>query len=109
MPDAEVIPLTEKTARALQILREHNVTMARQFGRLYFGNDHPSWRKVGKCGHGSHRGVGLTIGAGGFLGRLRRRKLIDGYGAGMRFTLTALGERSLNAFEEVQRLTEKRA
>lgn len=32
--------------------------------------DSPGWRRSVKCGHGSHRGGGMYIAAGGFLGKL---------------------------------------
>lgn len=99
-----VIPLTDKQARALQILRDENITYASQFGRSFWGNDHPSWRKISKAGaYGSTRGGGMNLGSGGYLGKLQRKGLIYHGGQGRQYQLTDLGKRSLAAFEALQR------
>lgn len=43
-----------------------------------FTRDHPGWQRSCKCGaYGSTRGSGLIMFMGGYLGRLRRAKLIE--------------------------------
>lgn len=45
-------------------------------GRI-FPKDHPGWRRSCKCGpNGSHRGSGLVLFMGGYLGKLRRDDLV---------------------------------
>jgi hypothetical protein len=110
MPDAEVIPLTLSQARALQIIREHRFQFASQFAREYFDPELAGWRRVCKVGNGVSRGVCMNRAAGSILGGLRRKGLLFGIGYGLEdFKLTALGERSLNAFEAVQTLQEEQA
>jgi hypothetical protein len=103
----EVVPLTETQARALQIIREHNIVMARQFARFMWPVS-DGWSTHTNCGRGVSKGGGMNLAAGGYLGKLRRRKLINGTGGGRRFVLTDLGIRSLEVFEILQRNDEAR-
>lgn len=67
-----------KTARALQIIRDNEITMPKQFAHLYFPKDHEGWQRVGRVGRGATRGVGLVLFSGGFLGKLRAWGFITG-------------------------------
>ena len=91
--------MTNKTAIALQILS--NVTTEevspRQFAKLYFPKSHEGWQRVGKAGHGSTRGQGLVLFAGGFMGKLRRKGFIDNNGK-----VTELGLKFMSEFIGVQ-------
>lgn len=93
----ETIKLTEAQIKALTIISGNDIEYASAFAELYFGKDHPGWRRICKCGHGSSRGGGMNLWAGGYLGKLRKKKLISGMGSGRRFMLTQLGQESLKA------------
>lgn len=70
-------PLTPKQRQALELLRDHQIDSPTQFARLMWP-DADGWRRVGRCGlNGSTRGVGMRLGAGGYLGRLRKAGFID--------------------------------
>jgi hypothetical protein len=88
------------TIRALAIISEHagESLGPQRFAHHYFPKDHPGWKRIGKCGaHGSRRGSGLVLWAGGFLGKLRAAGLIDWwnrsgeYGASRKCYLTKAG------------------
>jgi len=64
------------TIRALLLIRDYeNIHRPTEFARLMWP-DSEGWQRVGKIGHGSHRGVGLLLVAGGFLARLKYKGLI---------------------------------
>ena len=67
-----------KTAKALEIIRDNEISMPKQFAHHYFPEEHEGWRRVGRVGHGVTRGVGLVLFAGGFMGKLRAQELISG-------------------------------
>lgn len=96
--------ITETTARALQILREHRIERPAQFAEFMWP-DSPGWRRHWKRGRSSARGVGMYKAAGCYLAKLVRRELVSGgtiYGT--RFYLTREGLRELEQFELQQRL-----
>ena len=62
-------PLTAGQRRALEILRDEPDLLAKEFARLMWP-DSDCWRHPVKCGYGSHRGGGMYLAAGGFLGKL---------------------------------------
>jgi hypothetical protein len=71
--------LTEKQARSLRILRDHDVAYPAQFARLAWP-DADGWRHPRKCGNnGVHRGGGMYVAAGCHLGILVRLGLITDY------------------------------
>lgn len=64
------------TIRALQIIRDNeNIHRPTDFARAMWP-DSEGWKRVGKIGHGSHRGVGMILAGGGFLGKLVTQGLI---------------------------------
>lgn len=62
--------LTECQLRALRILVLHGPLAPKGFAEYLWPADHPGWRRVGNCGQGSSRGVGMRLSAGGYLGKL---------------------------------------
>lgn len=59
-----------------------------------FPKDHPGWQRSCKCGpYGSHRGSGLVMMMGGYLGKLRKAGLVDRYHG--KNTLTSAGRKML--------------
>ena len=93
--------LTDKQRRALEIIRKHGdeIRCPTDFARFMWP-DAEGWRKVGKCGYGSSYGVGMRLGAGGYLGRLRKAGLVDWVYReydGRRFFLTDKGKKALGA------------
>ena len=65
--------LTKPQRKALQILRDHGPIQPREFAKKMWP-DSPCWRHHIKCGpSGSHRGGGMYLAAGGYLGKLGRR------------------------------------
>ena len=79
------------TIRALQAILDNDICCARDFAHFMWSKEHPGWQKVGKLGHGSHRGVGMVLAGGAFLGKLHKQGLV-------RFFIP---------FEETIRLTDK--
>jgi hypothetical protein len=64
------------TIKALLIIKNHpEIHGPRDFARLMWPNS-PAWRHYTKCGSGVHRGGGMYLAAGGFLGKLIRAGLI---------------------------------
>lgn len=88
-----------KTIRALQIIRDRQPDNARAFGRLMWP-DSEGWRRHQNVGTGAAVGVGMWKAAGSYLGRLKARGLVRGYG-GYRSTyhLTEAGEQALEDWE----------
>lgn len=68
--------MTEKRAWALECLRrftDRGGATPGEFARVYFGTDHPGWKRVHKCGAtGKSLGGGLRLSAGAFLSQLAR-------------------------------------
>jgi hypothetical protein len=93
--------LTDTTVRALRLLRDVRIDSARQFARLMWP-DADGWTTHTKCGaYGTTHGGGMNLAGGAYLGRLKSRGLVDGYGGGRsQFSLTAEGEAALRAYEE---------
>ncbi len=69
--------LTDKTLQALRILKEHGPLAPRRFAK-HMWPESAGWRRYTNCGpYGVTRGGGMNLAAGGFLGKLRRRGLVD--------------------------------
>ena len=84
------------TGKALKILAENEVKMARQFARLMWPNS-PCWEKVYNIGaYGATKGVGMWLVGGSFLGKLRDQGLIRQSVYDGRFVLTDKGEERLS-------------
>lgn len=65
--------------KSLRILNQNPGLRPEEFARFYFPSDHPGWNRRTKCGaYGVRLGGGLVLWAGGWLGKLRKDKLIDG-------------------------------
>jgi len=66
--------------KSLKIIGNNPGLRPEEFARLYFPSDHPGWNRRTKCGpYGVRLGGGLVLWAGGWLGKLRAKKLIDEY------------------------------
>lgn len=95
--------ITPTTVRALCIIRDHEITMPRQFAQFMWP-DSIEWNHSVKCGHGVHRGGGMYLAAGGYLGKLEKRGLIKchiawGYTTRFRsFELTPAGKAALDQY-----------
>lgn len=65
--------ITEKQRQALQIVKEHGPIRPREFAQFMWP-DSPGWRHHSKCGpKGSHRGGGMYLAGGNYLGKLRKQ------------------------------------
>lgn len=104
-PTSEVLKVTAKTLRALEVLAggEPGGLMPGEFARRLWP-DADGWRRATKCGpYGSSRGGGMRLAGGGFLGKLAKRGLAERrdnyYGKTyvMRWKLTAAGRDALVA------------
>ena len=90
------------TMKALRLIRDNRIDSPTVFAR-HMWPDNPNWHHPTKAGRGTTRGGGMRLGAGGFLGRLRRAGLIYGNGTGYhpeRFGLTSAGKALLKQFED---------
>ena len=89
--------ITETTKRALEIIRNHRITMPRQFAEFMWP-DNPAWKHHTKCGpSGTAHGGGMNLAGGAYLGKLRKRGLITGGYNDMPIRLTAKGQAALEA------------
>lgn len=73
MNDEEKI--SEKTIRALKIVRDHPGITARFFACKMWP-DSEAWCHVINTGHGATSGKGMWLSAGCYLAKLRERKLV---------------------------------
>lgn len=100
-------PLTNAQARALAIIDEHaeTITRPRDFAG-YMWPDSDRWTVHTRCGYGVTQGGGMSLAAGGYLGKLVRAGLVQWYGKPgsfeRRFYLTDLGIRSLAEWRSKQ-------
>jgi hypothetical protein len=65
---------TPSILKQLAILAEHGPLSPNAFAHFYFDGGHPGWTRGTRCGHGTRRGGGLVLWAGGALGKLRKQK-----------------------------------
>lgn len=92
--------ISEKVFQALTILRKAGNAglMPKEFAAEMWPES-DGWTRQAKCGQkGSHRGGGMYMAAGGFLGRLRKRGLVEAVWKRNRprtYSLTAKGYRAL--------------
>lgn len=90
--------ISDTVFRALKILRDARALMPRDFAHKMWP-DSEGWDRQSKCGpKGAHRGGGMYLAAGGFLGRLCKRGLADRrYDRHRRqtYVITAKGRRAL--------------
>ncbi len=69
--------ISDSTARALLLIRNHGIDSPRQFARFMWP-DSDGWKRRSRAGpKGVSRGGGMNLAAGGYLGKLERRKLIS--------------------------------
>lgn len=87
-----MIKITTKTLRALEVIRDHNITMPSQFARLLWPNA-PGWKVAVRTGRGSSRGRQMKSAGGVYLARLVKRDLIMETGRG--YMLTKAGREVL--------------
>lgn len=93
--------LTDKQIKALIILRDHGPMRPEEFARRMWP-DALGWKKHGKCGpYGATTGVGMRLGAGGYLGRLRKAGLAEYRWSADRYgTYTGISPDGLDALRE---------
>ena len=97
--------LTDKQAKAIQILTEHPYITARQFAEHYF--DAPDekylFTAVSNQGNGACAGKKAWLCAGSLLGKLRKKQLIgiDHYDVSRKYYVTARGRKALLEFPSV--------
>lgn len=70
--------MTDKSIRALKIIRDKKPLTAEDFARLMWP-DSDMHRKVSNQGHGTTRGKAAWLCGGSYLGRLRKKGLITVY------------------------------
>lgn len=69
--------MTDVERRALEIVARYGPIMPREFAALMWP-DSPGWKRHSKCGpKGVSQGGGMRLAAGGYLGRLRKRGLVN--------------------------------
>lgn len=93
--------LTPTMIRSLEILADNEPLMPSEFANLFFPRNHPGWTRSCKCGaYGSTTGSGLVMWAGGWLGKLRKKGLVQRHHDRARrydsFVLTEEGYRTIN-------------
>lgn len=90
----------DATAKSLRIIQQAPGLRPAEFARRYFPENHEGWSRISKCGpYGSTSGGGLILWAGGWLGKLRKRGLIDS-----RERLTPAGKAYLNDIKEMEEI-----
>lgn len=67
------------TIKALLIIRDNNIRSPREFARFMWPTSE-GWHRMHKIGRGVHQGAMMAFAGGGFLGKLRQKGLIFGYG-----------------------------
>ena len=68
----EHVRLTGPQRKALQIVAQHAPIHPKQFAEVMWP-DSPCWRHSCRVGHGASRGAGMSLAAGGYLGKLARK------------------------------------
>jgi len=91
--------LSARQFRALEILEANPGVRPREFAR-HFWPDSPGWMRACKCGpNGSHRGGGMYLAGGGYLGKLFNAGLavVDSGGSryGRGYALSPAGRKAL--------------
>jgi hypothetical protein len=91
--------ISEVTAKALRLIKDQNIISAKQFAGFMWP-DSDGWTTHTNCGHGVTHGGGMNLAGGAYLGRLKKRGLVTGYGnLKSRYYLTPQGEKELSDFE----------
>lgn len=99
--------LTAGQARALQVIGAESVIRPREFAKLMWPES-AGWRRSSRCGpNGVHRGGGMCLAAGGYLGKLAQLGLVRRQFRGMLYDedgykLTEQGKKSLEEFRKKQ-------
>lgn len=89
--------LSKVQRRALQLLQERGPLRPAAFAEFMWPNSE-GWAHHTKCGpSGSHRGGGMPLAAGGYLGKLSKLRLVrPEYRGGTRvYTITSAGIKAL--------------
>lgn len=72
----ELTDLTDHQKKAILIIGQRGSVRPRQFARLFWP-DSEGWQRHAKAGpHGVSQGGGMSLAAGGYLGKLRRKGLL---------------------------------
>jgi len=90
---------SETMVVALYLVAEHGPIRPREFAERMWP-DNQAWRRVSRCGpYGSHRGGGMHLAGGAYLGKLRRQGLVNDWGTPFPggYVLTARGRQLLEA------------
>lgn len=101
--------ISDTTARALRIVRDHQIAFPKQFAEQMWPGS-PAWRRSVRCGaYGSHTGGGMYRAAGALLGKLRHQGLLDWRMVNVAarspertFFLTTHGQQALAAWEAAE-------
>ena len=73
---AETVELTERQKKALVIIRDRGPIRPREFA-MFMWPESDRWNNLVNCGkNGVHRGGGMYRAAGGYLGKLTKKKFI---------------------------------
>mgnify|MGYP003608876139 CR=1 FL=1 len=71
-----IMNITASMRKSLRIIAETPGLRPDAFARQYFDKDHPGWSRHTRCGHGTRKGGGLVLWAGGQIGKLRSAGLV---------------------------------
>ena len=85
-----------RIVHALMLIRAKEIRSPQEFAKEMWP-DSEGWQRYGKVGHGVHKGAGMNLAAGGFLGKLRYQGLIWGGYNQDRVILTDRGRERLSA------------
>lgn len=93
--------ITEKTYKALIIIRDNPEITARYFANLMWP-DSPAKNRHSNGGNGSQKGKGLWLSAGSFLAKLHKQGLLRHGGSVWNHRITPKGIVEINEFETNQ-------
>jgi len=85
----------KKTIVALKLIATKNIRSPSEFAKEMWPNSE-GWQRVQNVGHGAHRGAGMFLAGGSFLGKLRSQGLILGGIDQDRIVLTDKGRELLH-------------
>lgn len=91
--------ITEKTYKALTIIRDNKRLRATEFAQKMWGDTKTNmFVKVSNTGNGATAGKAAWLCAGSYIGRLKKMKLVH-YGSLEGYDLTDKGREAIKEFE----------
>lgn len=90
------------TIKGLRLIVTKDIRSPKEFAKAMWP-DSEGWQRVGNVGHGAHRGAGMQLAGGSFLGKLRYQGLIWG-GYDDPIMLTEKGRELLNKADILERI-----